>query len=70
MSHIATTAGFIKPGGVEVLFKQASSPKSPNQTSCLYSTELLKDQKVIEIKYNGAVYRLQATKLGKLILTK
>ena len=36
----------------------------------LASTELLKGQKVVEIAHNGAIYRLQATKLGKLILTK
>lgn len=34
------------------------------------STELLRGQKTVEIKHNGSVYRLQATKLGKLILTK
>nr|MBP8225928.1 hemin uptake protein HemP [Acidovorax sp.] len=31
---------------------------------------LLQGAKSVEIKHNGAVYRLQATKLGKLILTK
>ena len=34
------------------------------------STELLRGQKTVEIKHNGSIYRLQATKLGKLILTK
>ncbi len=34
------------------------------------SAELLKGQKTVEIHHNGAVYRLQSTKLGKLILTK
>ncbi|MCJ0763801.1 hemin uptake protein HemP [Variovorax terrae] len=34
------------------------------------SADLLQGQKAVEIKHNGAVYRLQATKLGKLILTK
>ncbi|MFM9879590.1 MAG: hemin uptake protein HemP [Burkholderiaceae bacterium] len=34
------------------------------------STDLLRGQKTVEIKHNGAVYRLQTTKLGKLILTK
>ena len=34
------------------------------------SSELLKGQKTVEILHNGLVYRLQATKLGKLILTK
>lgn len=34
------------------------------------SMELLRGQKAVEIKHNGSVYRLQTTKLGKLILTK
>jgi hemin uptake protein HemP len=34
------------------------------------SHELLKGQKAVTIMHNGAIYRLQATKLGKLILTK
>ena len=34
------------------------------------SMDLLRGQKTIEIMHNGSVYRLQATKLGKLILTK
>ncbi|MFT3815421.1 MAG: hemin uptake protein HemP [Acidovorax sp.] len=34
------------------------------------SSELLKGQKAVTIVHNGALYRLQATKLGKLILTK
>ena len=34
------------------------------------SNELLRGHKAVEIKHNGAVYRLQTTKLGKLILTK
>lgn len=34
------------------------------------STELLQGQRAIEILHNGLLYRLQATRLGKLILTK
>ncbi|MDO5692335.1 MAG: hemin uptake protein HemP [Pseudomonadota bacterium] len=34
------------------------------------SHHLLQGRRAIEISHNGAVYRLQATKLGKLILTK
>lgn len=34
------------------------------------SHALLRGQKTVEIKHNGSVYRLQTTKLGKLILTK
>ena len=36
----------------------------------LESTELLKGNKAVGILHNGSLYRLQATKLGKLILTK
>lgn len=34
------------------------------------SADLLQGRKTVAINHNGAVYRLQATKLGKLILTK
>jgi hemin uptake protein HemP len=34
------------------------------------SAELLKGSKSVGIMHNGSLYRLQATKLGKLILTK
>ncbi|MBX3659084.1 MAG: hemin uptake protein HemP [Ramlibacter sp.] len=34
------------------------------------SAELLQGSRCVEICHNGAIYRLQATKLGKLILTK
>ncbi len=34
------------------------------------SDSLLQGRKTMEISHNGSVYRLQATKLGKLILTK
>jgi hemin uptake protein HemP len=36
----------------------------------LTSTELLQGRRFVEIRHNGEVYRLQATRLGKLILTK
>lgn len=38
--------------------------------SCMQSTDLLRGQKAVEILHNGSTYRLQATRLGKLILTK
>lgn len=34
------------------------------------SEQLLQGRRVVEITHNGEVYRLQATRLGKLILTK
>lgn len=36
----------------------------------LPSEALLRGRKLVEISHNGEVYRLQATRLGKLILTK
>ncbi|RZJ18133.1 MAG: hemin uptake protein HemP [Haliea sp.] len=41
---------------------------SPART--LPSADLLQGGRSVDINHNGAVYRLQATKLGKLILTK
>ena len=34
------------------------------------SADLLRGQKAVAITHNGFTYRLQATRLGKLILTK
>ena len=34
------------------------------------SQDLLRGNKAVTIQHNGSIYRLQATKLGKLILTK
>jgi hemin uptake protein HemP len=57
----------------------ASPPKSgasPDHTApkpagpALDSADILRGQKTVEISHNGATYRLQATRLGKLILTK
>ena len=36
----------------------------------LDSQQLLRGGKSVAIRHNGSLYRLQATKLGKLILTK
>jgi len=36
----------------------------------LDSRELLQGGRVVEIHHNGELYRLQATRTGKLILTK
>ena len=41
-----------------------------NLKNCVDSEELLRGRKTISILHNGLTYRLQATRLGKLILTK
>ena len=47
--------------------KPAAAP-APNAP--LRSDDLLRGRRVVEIDHNGELYRLQATRLGKLILTK
>ena len=43
---------------------------APRPAAPLPSAELLRGGKCVEISHNGLIYRLQATRLGKLILTK
>lgn len=52
---------------------RASSERSSSLDSAapsMSSTDILRGQKAVEINHNGSTYRLQATRLGKLILTK
>ncbi len=46
------------------------TPDDKGPCAAVDSTELLRGNKAVEIQHNGLVYRLQATRLGKLILTK
>jgi hemin uptake protein HemP len=50
--------------------KPAESGADVARPPLLSSDELLRGHKAIEISHNGVLYRLQATRLGKLILTK
>ena len=43
---------------------------SPSARACVVSSDLLRGHRDCDIEHNGAVYRLQITRLGKLILTK
>ena len=62
----------------DVLARTASPPDTTVQVrlpagpdaGVLDSTYLLQGRQTVEISHNGTVYRLQATRLGKLILTK
>jgi len=46
------------------------SGAAPARPAPLPSSALLQGRRMVEILHNGEVYRLQATRLGKLILTK
>jgi hemin uptake protein HemP len=49
----------------------SSQPQRTTQAARpLDSAELLGGARRVEIRHNGEVYRLQETRLGKLILTK
>lgn len=48
----------------------ATTGRTPTAPAMLDSQELLRGQNAVAITHNGAVYRLQATRQGKLILTK
>ena len=45
-------------------------PKNTSVAGLLNSKDLLQGERSVEIVHNGAIYRLYATRLGKLILTK
>jgi len=50
--------------------RTTAAPGTPATESPLDSESLLQGRKTIEIAHNGSTYRLQATRQGKLILTK
>lgn len=50
--------------------KASGTAAAGSRAQPLDSGELLRGQRVVEITHNGELYRLQATRLGKLILTK
>ena len=43
---------------------------APGRPPLLESRQLLQGHRAVEIHHNGELYRLQATRTGKLILTK
>lgn len=45
-------------------------PLGTHMSGIVTSASLLQGQSAIAIEHNGSLYRLQATKQGKLILTK
>jgi len=49
-----------------------SPVETPGSTTppVLTSQQLMQGRKAVDISHNGTTYRLQATRLGKLILTK
>jgi hemin uptake protein HemP len=48
----------------------ARESQAPGRPPLLDSQKLLQGHRAVEIHHNGELYRLQATRSGKLILTK
>lgn len=56
--------------GTPMDFESHPAPARLSDERLLDSQQLMQGQKTIAIVHNGITYRLQATRLGKLILTK
>lgn len=59
-------AGHLASAGAQGPASERGEPNAPP----VDSNALLRGGKSVEIRHLGTTYRLQATKLGKLILTK
>jgi hemin uptake protein HemP len=64
--HPATTSS----RGVAADASSPPEPSTPSAPSPLDSQDLLQGRNAVAIAHNGALYRLQTTRQGKLILTK
>lgn len=65
------TLSLPRTGQASQLSVQMSQPMDRTESALgMNSTDLLQGRKSVTILHNGMPYRLQATKLGKLILTK
>lgn len=58
------------PAGSPQAAPISQGPAPTARAQPLSSEELLRGQRMVEIEHKGELYRLQATRLGKLILTK
>jgi hemin uptake protein HemP len=75
MQATLTAASILRPDPSRPAPAQDRNPANaaaqPATAACAVdSSALLQGHKTVAISHNGSVYRLQATKLGKLILTK
>jgi hemin uptake protein HemP len=59
-----------RPRTAAVATVLAPKPEAPAGERSLRSDALLQGQSLVSIMHNGETYKLRATRLGKLILTK
>jgi len=70
MSATAKAFAVLNHPSLDIAGGGRASGEVARPTPLVESTDLLKGCKAVGILHNGSLYRLQATKLGKLILTK
>ena len=70
MQATLTTASFLRSSMASSNAAAVPPAASEGPVLAVDSSTLLQGQKAVAINHNGSLYRLQATKLGKLILTK
>ena len=68
MSTLANPSNSFAPESLARI--QPAATAEADRPAPLSSDDLLRGRRLVEIAHNGEVYRLQATRLGKLILTK
>jgi hemin uptake protein HemP len=69
LSGTARPAGAL-PVGTATVPQDATADRAPQRPPQLDSQEVLRGHPAVAIHHNGALYRLQTTRQGKLILTK
>lgn len=65
-----STLAFATEPRNQPLAPRMPEPADEGRPATVSSDDLLRGRRIVEICHNGEVYRLQATRLGKLILTK
>ena len=66
-----TPAAAALPDELAISLPDKGAQTSPESTGRVVNSEaLLQGGRTVQISHNGSIYRLQATRLGKLILTK
>lgn len=70
MQATLTASSFLRSAPADNAASLADGSRHTAAANAVDSSSLLQGQKTVAISHNGSLYRLQATKLGKLILTK
>ena len=70
LAHAGTYRAQTSPSTQDTPPRCTPGANAAATAAIVHSSALFQGQRTISIAHNGAVYRLQATRQGKLILTK